>query len=298
MLERVQAPFFILRYAANVADETSLHAVDPEAHGILLALWSMGAEESVLECLDEKRRAVYAKMWQELLGANETARAQVLSEWRAEATNTLPRGLERLHSSWIVAALEGEPAHLLRIVLPELPESLRSVLAIPGIVGDGSLSAGQIKACSVANKREVERIAFGWLAPLCESDCGPLAESLCGLAFDALLLEVTRRGARTVGQSLAGAPPALRARAMAAAGEPWAKVLGEASAETSSDADRKIAMAHANTRIPDSARTPSERLLYVGLAVLKSELVAEHAGSLYRVAGRLPALLGRPMIGW
>jgi hypothetical protein len=86
---------------------------------------------------------------------------------------------------------------------------------------------------------------------------------------------------------------------MAAAGEPWAKVLGEASAETAANADRKIAMAHANnTRIPDSARTPSERLLHVGLAVLKPELAAEHAGSLYRVAGRLPAMLGRPMIGW
>jgi hypothetical protein len=34
------------------------------------------------------------------------------------------------------------------------------------------------------------------------------------------------------------------------------------------------------------------------LAVLKSELVDEHAASVYRVAGRLPAALGRPLIGW
>jgi hypothetical protein len=92
--------------------------------------------------------------------------------------------------------------------------------------------------------------------------------------------------------------PALRARAMVAAGEPWAQVIGQASAESLPDSDRKSAMAHAKTRIPDSARTPRERLLHVGLAVLKSELVAEHEGSLYRVAGRLPAALGRAMIGW
>jgi len=286
-----------LRYAANVANETGLHAVDPEVRGILLALGAMGAEASVLERLDEKRCAVTTKAWQELIDANETTRPQVLSEWRAEATHTLPQGLNRLHPSWIVAALEGEPAHLRRLVLSDLPESLHAtVLAIPGIDGVGPLSAGQ--PCSLANKREVERMAFGWLAPLCESDYGPLAESLCGLAFDALVLEVTRRGAHIVGQSLAGAAPALRARAMAAVGEPWARVLGEASAETTSDVDRKFAMAHANTRIPDSARTPSERLLHVGLAMLKSELATEHAGSLYRVAGRLPAALGRPWIGW
>lgn len=250
----------------------------------------------MLEPLDEKQRAVCVVAWQELLAMNETTRAQVLSEWRAEAMSTLPRGLNRLHPSWIGAALEGEPAHLLRLVLPNLPESLRAtVLAMPGVAGAGALPA---TLCSVASKREIERVAFGWLAPLCESDGGPLADRLCELAFDDLLSEVTRRGARTVGQSLAGAAPSLRARAMAAAGEPWAQAIGEGARETLSGADRKIAMAFAHTRIPDSACTPGERLMHVGLATLKSELAADHAGSLYRVAGRLPSTLGRSMIGW
>jgi hypothetical protein len=285
-----------LRYASKVAYQNGLSAVDPQSLGILLSLWAMGAEESVLERLHEKHRAVCARVWQDWLGANEAARAQVLSEWWAEAANTLPRGLHRLHPSWIIASLEGEPAHLLYIMLPDLPESLRAtVLAMPGIAGADLLPA---TLCPVAIKREVERVAFGWLAPLCESDCGPLAESLSGLAFDDLLSEVTRRGARTVGQSLARAAPSLRARAMAAAGEPWAQAIGEGARETLSGADRKIAMAFAHTRISDSARTPSERLLHIGLATLKSELAADHAGSLYRVAGRLPLSLGRPMIGW
>lgn len=255
----------------------------------------MAAEDSALRLLDEKQRALCAGAWQELLGLNGTARDRVFSEWRAEAASTLPQGLERLHPSWIVTALEREPAHLLRLVLSDLPEFLRAtVLAMPGIVD--ALPANL--ACPVASKREVERVAFAWLAPLCEGDRGPLAERLCGLAFDDLLSEVTRRGARTVGQSLIRGAPTLRARAMAAAGEPWAQVIGEGARETLSATEHKSAMALAHTRIPDSARTPNERLLHIGLATLKSELGAEHPGSLYRVAGRLPVALGRPMVGW
>ena len=251
----------------------------------------MGAEKSALERLDEKRRVLCARAWQELLGAHEGERARALAGWRAGAANTLPWGLERLHPSWIVAALEGEPTHIRRLVLSSLPESLRTlVLGMPGMGSGGTMAS--------ATKREVDRVAFGWLAPLCEGECGPLAESLCSLSFDELLAELTHRGARTVGQSLAGAAPGLRARAMAAAGEPWAQIIGAASAESARDADRKIAMTHAHARIPDSARTPSERLLCIGLSVVKSELAAEHPGSIYRLAGRLPAALGQPLLGW
>lgn len=288
-----------MRYAANVANEAGIGVAKQEVRGILLSLFVMGAGEATLERLDEKRRAVCAKAWQALRVATEAERGRLLAEWRAEAESALPRGLERLHPSWIVAALENEPIHILRIVLSGLPESLRAtVLGVPAFAGLASPPAEKTTRCPDSTKREVERVAFGWLAPLCESDCGPLAESLLALAFDELLSEATRRGARAVGQSLVGAAPALRARAMAAAGEPWAQVIGAASAEGVSDGERKIAMAHANARIPDLARTPGERLLHIGLAVLKSELAAEHPGSVYRVAGRLPAALGRPMIGW
>jgi hypothetical protein len=273
--------------------------VDPEVRGILLSLFALGAGESVLEGLDEKRGTVCDRGWQALLALTEAERSRLLDEWRAEAASPLPRGLERLHPSWIVATLEGEPAHIVRLVALGLPESLRAiVLGMPAVVDGISQPAGQIATFPGSTRREVERVAFGWLAPLSESDCGPRAESLLALAFDELLSEITRRGARAVGQSLVGAAPALRARAMAAAGEPWAREIGAASAESVPDAERKTAMAHANARIPDSARTPSERLLHVGLAVLKHSLAADHPGSIYRVAGRLPAVLGQPLIGW
>ena len=272
---------------------------DPEARGILLSLLAMGSDESVLEGLHEKCRVVCAKLWQGWLAESDADRARILAEWRAESASALPPGLDGLHPSWILAALEGEPAHIVRIVLRGLPEPLQAMVrGLPGMLVTDAQPASQTVAQPEAIRREVQRLALGWLAPLCEDVCGALADRLLGLTFDELLSDVTRRGARTVGQSLAGAAPALRARAMVAAGEPWAQVIGQASAESLPEPDRKIAMAHAKTPIPDSARTPRERLLHVGLAVLKSELAAEHEGSLYRVAGRLPAALGRAMIGW
>ncbi len=282
-----------------MANEDGLEAVDQETRGILLCLLALGADEAVLEGLDEKRRALCSSAWRELQETGESRREEILAEWRAAAVSAQPQGLDRLHPSWIVAALEGEPSHIVRLILTTLPESVRArVLGMLGNGDTGGRTGDEIRACPMAIKREVVHAAFGSLAPLCESACGPLAEILCGLPFYELLTEATRRGAHAVGQSLAGAPPALRARAMAAAGEPWAKVIGAASAESTTPACRKTAMAHANTTIPDSARAPSERLLHIGLAALKSQLVEEHAGSVYRVAGRLPAALGRPLIGW
>jgi len=282
-----------------VASQAGTSVVDPEARGILLSLLAMGADESALERLDENRRCICGRAWQALLDEDEIARAQRLAAWRAEAVSTLPRGLDRLHPSWILAALEGEPAPIVEIELADLPQPLRAtVLGLLGIAVAGAPPIQKVEKCPAAITREVVRVAFGWLAPLCESDCGPLAEGLCALAFDDLVTEATRRGARTVGQSLAGAAPVLRARAMAAAGEPWAQVIAAGSAESRSDAERRIAMAHANANIPNSARTPGERLLHIGLAVLKFELTTEHPGSLHRVAGRLPASLGRAMVGW
>jgi hypothetical protein len=279
---------------ANISAPQKLSA--PETRGILLSLFALGVPFSALDGIDEERRAVCSEAWHALLAQSEAEGRRILAEWRVEATCTLPRGLELLHPSWIAAALEGEPSHIIRLLLDDLPQPLRAtVLGMPGF---GLSPAEETGSCPAATKREVARLAFGWLAPLCESTCGPLAEALFGLAFDALLAEVTRRGARIVGQSLAGAPPALRARAMAAAGEPWAQVIGEVAAASLSEAERKVAMNHANVRIPDSARTPAERLLHVGLAALKSELAAEHPGSVCRVAGRLPVSLGRPMVGW
>jgi hypothetical protein len=145
--------------------------------------------------------------------------------------------------------------------------------------------------------REVGRMAFGWLAPLLESTCGPLAEELCTLPGDGLLDEVRRQGARALGHILAGEAPALRARVMAALGEPWASVILASSMDAQSPLDHALPATLASTFMPSWARSPRERLLSMGLAVLRPKLVAEDPGSPFRVAGRLPISLGLAMTG-
>jgi len=282
----------------NSAD-ASVDQMGDEERGILLAFLRLGAGPASLERLGQGLRELCATAWQDLDALDSGARTRTLEAWTRAAANPLPKGIECLHPSWIVEALAGEPAHLVRAVQPALPEPLRAFVAgLLHAAEDGALDSKHNNEVSAAAGREVQRLAFGWLAPLCESPCGALAERLCRLTFDDLLSEVTHRGALCVGRSLAGAAPALRARAMAAAGDPWAQVIGAASIDVTSESERKTAMAHASVQIPDSARTPSERLLHLGLSALKSELTAEHVGSIYRVAGRLPAALGRSMLGW
>jgi hypothetical protein len=86
---------------------------------------------------------------------------------------------------------------------------------------------------------------------------------------------------------------------MALAGEPWAQVIADAFREKLSDDEREAARNHAATNVRASAYTSADRLLHIGLAALKACLSEEHAGSVFRVAGRLPAVLGRQLLdGW
>jgi len=292
---------------ATSSGASALAATGCEERGILLSLLAAGAEEASLDALDEMRRRSCFEAWQALRAVGAEAQARIRAEWRQEAASGLPLGLERLHPSWIREALAGEPAYLLRALRSGLSEPVRTVsvqaVSVRAVVdwlldADDGPTMNAPVCPSAGLQRDVERLAFGWLAPLCESACGPVAGRLCDLQFEELLAEATRYGARTVGQSLAGVAPGLRARAMASAGEPWARVIGEASLETVSSAARSAAADYANTMIPPSARTAGDRLLHIGLVALKSELAAESPGSFLRVAGRLPASLGRPMLGW
>jgi hypothetical protein len=194
-----------------------------------------------------------------------------------------------LHPSWIAHALADEPEHIAAIVSTAVPELLRSCL-------DRSGSASPAKA-PLPVQREVVRLAFAELVPLCASDGGPLASSLGRLSFDDLLAEVTRLGAHTVGQSLAGSAPAIRARAMASVGEPWAQQILAAALEPASKSVKVAAVTLAEAMRGEAPRTPIERLRQVGILGLRAELQAELPTSIAMVAGRLPANLGRMLLG-
>jgi hypothetical protein len=266
-----------MRYPAAMASESRADIVDGEVRGILLAVELLGADEAALQALDEQRCESCARAWRTLRAMDEPARARTIAAWRAEAASALPAGLSRLHPSWIEEALAGERTEVVAAIRAAPPAD---------------------RAIAEETSRELARLAFGRLAPLCESPAGPLAQGLCDLEFEDLLSEVTRVGARVVGRSLAGAAPSLRARAMASVGEPWAQEIAAASLATVSPAERAAAAVHARAAAASERRPARERMLAIGLTSLKAELTAEGSGSPFRVAGRLPAPLGRSLIGW
>jgi hypothetical protein len=258
-------------------NETSVDLDDPRHRGFVLALSLLGAEESVLQAVDETQRGVLAGAWRGLRALDEEGRARTTEAWRKQAASGRPVRFEELHPSWGEEALAGErPA-----VVAALRAAPGSPLAMPAEIAGG-----------------LARVAFGGLAPLGESKGGALADGLCRLELEALLSELSRRGARTVGHSLSGAAPPLRAKAMAAVGEPWAQEIAAGCLEESTPAQREAATTLAGTVSVFAAGSAVDRLAILGLASLKVELQAESHGSCLQVAGRLPAPLGRVLAGW
>lgn len=121
-----------------------------------------------------------------------------------------------------------------------------------------------------------------------------MLESSC----DELLAQLASLGARMLGRSLAGSSRAIRASAMAKLGDPWAAVMAEASAQSLSADERAAAAALLSTRFSPAPCAPIDRLRAVGVLVWRRELLEENPASVALVAGRLPAALGRVLLGW
>jgi hypothetical protein len=275
-------------------EDWQLDELADEGKGLLLCL-ALSGEEAALGALEGAEGEACRAAWRGLACRDESARDEILDAWRARAIAGLPRCIDRLHPSWIEAALAGEPPHILRYLRGILPAALRPMV---DKLMEAAGGAGADTGLGRDLGRAIERIAFGHLAPLCEGPCGPLASRLCALDFEALQTEVTRMGARTLARSLAGASTVVRARAMALAGEPWAAVMAAAFAQDLSQDQRRAAIAHAAANVHAPARTSSERLFHIGLAALREELAEDGVGSVFRVAGRLPARQGRQLLGW
>jgi len=245
-----------------------LEWLDPDEKGILLGLSIVEDGECAIVRLDEKRRNICSKAWSVLGQEGGGARAEILAGWRQEAESGLSDDVHALDPSWIEACVEGESQAIGRAV----------------------------RELDMRPNRELERAAFAWLAPLWQRTIGPRAEALCNLPASDLIVEVKRLGATVVGRSLAGAPRELRARAMAAAGEPWAQAIGDASGSAISESERHSARAIAMAAL--TADSKEDCLISIGLAALRLDLPLDGPGSIFRVAGRLPARLGRRLIGW
>ena len=163
--------------------------------GVLLALFACDGDQAILARLDERRRDSCVTAWEILRQLDERTRAEKLEGWRCQAASALPEGLARLHPSWIDDILDGEPEHIAREVRAILPSALRDVSRSDEatlVVGGGDASGQSDEAADEAAKRDLRRLLFVRLEPLCAGACGPRAQVLCGLTFEALLDEVAR----------------------------------------------------------------------------------------------------------
>jgi hypothetical protein len=126
---------------------------------------------------------------------------------------------------------------------------------------------------------------------------GPLGADMMARSEADLMVELTHRGARLVGQSLAGAPLELRAHAMAAAGAPWASEIASAALGTHGEArERARTLVARAARLLSADSTPEFRLRAVGTLGLAALLARESPRSLAAVATRLPQPLARILL--
>jgi hypothetical protein len=279
----------------------------PEERGLVagLALLAAGGEAArrVVGAGDQGARALGA--WKALQAMGREQRAAALAELVRDVRTPLPARIEELHPSWLELVLTGEPPGLARAVVAGLPVGFK--LAVEAWIRREAPAAhpSTVWALEPAALADVQRLLLGPLQVLTVDASGPLGTGLAAREAAELLAEVARRGARTLGTSLAGAPLPVRARTMAQAGAPWAEEIAAAASAAADDTDqrdraRDLVVAAAAMQPPPAPGTPEitpeERLRAVGVLVLARELAAEGPASVARVAGRLPFDLGRALL--
>jgi hypothetical protein len=246
-----------------------LDTLDAFGRGVLIGVVAMEGDERHLECLGEAYRETCVQAWRALGSLDADVRGATLARWREHSLGSVPTGGERLHPSWM--------------------EEL------------ASLARRDTAPLSPSAKRDLERSAFASLAVMfedSEAEREDPAWQLGGLDLEEVLARLATEGARTLGRSLSSASPAVRAKIMASMGEPWAGYIAASSAGKVSEAERATARVCASSKLPASVTAPAHRLLYIGLATLRHEMSGRNPALLGRVAGRLPAPLGRWLLGW
>jgi hypothetical protein len=208
----------------------------------------------------------------------------------------VPAGVEQVHPGWLRRVLEGEPGAIIRAVTRGLPAEVGRVAEeILRGRGDDARAASPVpEGPALADLR---RSLFAALAPMpTDATAGamPLARALCARGPTALVDELDRRGAVTLGLALAGAPDAVVARAAAGVGEPLARVV-MASAKGGADAEAR-ALARALVAAVPATEAARGAARAVGLRVVAGELADEGGAALAAVAQRLPPVVGDALL--
>jgi hypothetical protein len=229
--------------------------------------------------------------------ADEATRAGTLEALAAVVAAPVPAGLERVHPGWIRRALEGERSEIVRAVVAGLPAGVRAA-ADELLRAREDAPAPRWAAASGPALDELRRAVFAPLVPMPVGPGAaarmPRAHALCALAPAALVDELDRRGAETIGRALAGAPAEALARAAAGVGEALARVVvGAARGDVSNEARAAARAVVASAPADEAARGPARA---VGLRVVAREVAAEGAAALAAVAQALPPALGDALL--
>jgi hypothetical protein len=256
-----------------------------------------GGEVPALAALVDPDAAACRAALAALAAMDRAERARAMAGLLRRARAPVPEGIERVHPGWLRGVLEGEATPILRAVVGGLPPEVGAVAReIIAARGDGDATEGG-PAMADAPLAELRRAAFASLVPMprpadAEHADAPPWLRLAVLPFPALLAEIVRGGATTLGTSLAGAPSPVVARAAAAAGG----ALGAAVLEVAKGSPPAAERAQARALVAAAARVSETNVgstTILGLLALASELAP---GAAQVIAQRLPPRLGRIML--
>ncbi|HSZ81647.1 MAG TPA: hypothetical protein VLA14_05170 [Polyangia bacterium] len=227
----------------------------------------------------------------------EAARAVERGALAAWLAAPVPEGLAAVHPGWIRRVFEPESSAVLRAVAPGLPAEVvqvaDEVLRARGRARDEDIDEDlERRGAEGPGVAAARRRTFAALAPLPTSGGPPLARALCALPGTALLDEIDRRGAETLGRALSGAPDVVVARAAAGVGATLAHVVlaaAKAGADAAARAAARALVAAAPTDGIGAARA-------VGLRAVARQVGHEGAAALTTVAQRLPPALGEALL--
>ena len=283
-----------------------LQGLSAEASGCVLTLAlgggpgeSGGAEVAALGALADPDAAACRAALAALGAMDRVERARAIAGLLRRARSPVPDGIEDVHPGWLRAALEREATPILRAIVAGLPPGVEAV-AQEIIAARGDVDARETApAIADAPLAELRRAAFASLVPMpraadAERADAPAWLRLAVQPFPAVLAEIERRGAATLGVSLAGAPLAVVARAAAAAGSSLVPVVLEAARRSPAAEERERARAI----VANAARVSETNVgstTIVGLLALASDL-SSAPGAAQVIAQRLPPRFGRILL--
>jgi hypothetical protein len=204
-----------------------------------------------------------------------------------------PPGVELCHRTWLKPMLEPEPSDLVQTLVVGAPPPLREAAGELLREREAGGSAASTLSIPPEMATELRRLVF---APTQVPNvaAGPVAGPLLDLDSARLREQVRLLGARSLGASVAEAPPEVRARAMAAVGK-FAQDLRDA-AERADPTTRRDGELDVKSAAGDAAATVEARLEGIGIWALARLVRTETLEVRRTLAMHLPPRLARRLL--